>query len=279
MKLSVNTDFMGTKADVSEPLKLISEAGFKYIHWCHHWSGDFQYSYYEIKKIKRLLQEYGLQLYDLHASHGSEKYWCSRDETARLAGQELLLNRIQMTHELGGRAIVLHPNTDPLSDITKKRAEQGVRTLTALEPYCRELGIRIALENLFDNNGDAAFYDLNRYLSQFPADYIGFCWDCGHSNMVTNGIGRVKPLTQRLVILHLSDNNGKKDQHLPMGDGNVGWNQVADIIAASPYDGALTQELNLPQGSMPHEFLLDIMQRGNTFASKIEALRGQSIDN
>lgn len=273
MDVSINSDFINSTGDVEEPLRLISEAGFKYIHWCHHWFDDYLYSNLEVLKIKKLLREYGLQLYDLHSSQGIKKYWCSTDESKRLAGEELLLNRIRMTHDLGGRAIVLHTNTEPLSEKTKKRAEQGVKTLLSLEPHCRELGIRIGVENLFDNLGESSLYDLNHYFSNFSSDFIGFCWDTGHSNMIEKGIDRIEALTRRLAILHVNGNRGEKDEHLPIGYGNLDWDRVAKIIASSSYDGVLTQEVVKPQGVSAEKFLKDVYDRGVDFALKIESMR------
>lgn len=273
MELSINTDFMGSTNDVSESIKLIGEAGFQYIHWCHHWNDDYIYSNHEILEIGKLLKNTGLQLFDLHSSHGKKMDWCSTNEQTRLEGEKLLLNRIYLTHSLGGRAVVLHTNINPINDETRKRTEQGAKTLLSLETECRKLGIRIGLENLNENTGEPSLYDLNYYFSRFPSDYIGLCWDTGHSNLIQDGIDKIKPFIQRLLILHMNGNYGKKDEHLPIGEGTVDWTRVVRIIAASPYDGVLTQEVNIKEESTPKEFLRDVYKRGIDFAARIENLR------
>lgn len=273
MELSINTDFMGEQEDISEPLKLICEAGFKYIHWCHHWNDDHIYSSSEITRIRKLLEEYGLSLFDLHSSHGKNMDWCSMDEENRSAGERLLLNRIQMTQALGGRAITLHTNIAPLTKETGKRTEQGLKTLDSLEPVCRRLGIRIGLENLNENSGETSLYELNRYISVFPPDYIGFCWDTGHSNLIEHGIERIRPFIERLLILHLNGNNGEKDDHLPIGEGTVDWDHVMEILAASPYDGTLTQEVAVRRGISPKDFLQKAYTQGKAFAKKLTTLQ------
>lgn len=273
MKLSVNTDFSAWFGDVDEPLRQISESGFSYVHWCHHWKDDFLYSYYEVQKIGRLLRQYGLRLFDLHASRGEEKCWCSPDETARLAGEELLLNRIWMTHDLGGRAIILHTINDPLSDMTKTIVEQGIKTLERLEPLCRELGIRIAIENLFDNGGEPSFFYLEKYLSRFADDFVVFCWDTGHANLVKNGIDKIAPFVKRLYALHVQGNHGVHDEHLPAGCGTLDWGRVTRIVADSSYDGPLTQEVKKPSEADSLKFLKDVYTKGALFADEIERLR------
>ncbi|MDC7126124.1 MAG: sugar phosphate isomerase/epimerase [Spirochaetales bacterium] len=275
MELSINTDFIKATGDVEPPLRLIHEAGFENIHWCHHWLGDYIYSNSEIKKIKKLLKTYQLSLFDLHAPHGIIRDWCSGSEFLRKSGESLLLNRIEMTHELGGRAIVLHTNIARLSGRTKRRNLRGIKTLENLEQRCQKLGIKIALENHFKNNGESSFYDLETIFSHFSSDYIGLCWDSGHSNIVTGGIDKIQNFTDRLYVLHLNGNNSMRDEHLPIGRGSVDWDKVARIIAESPYDGVLTQEVSMDANVSPLEYLGDVRDQGSLFAEKVERLRAQ----
>ena len=77
MQLSVTTDYFTATGNPGPYLERIARAGFTHIHWCHQWNTDFIYSRFEIAQIKEWLREYGLQLLDLHASHGQEKAWAS----------------------------------------------------------------------------------------------------------------------------------------------------------------------------------------------------------
>ncbi len=274
MELSVNTDFMKSVGNVRKPLSLISEAGFSYIHWCHHWFDDYMYSDREVRKIQGLLDEYNLKLFDLHASMGIRKRYNGAKEKVREKGENLLRNRIKMTHALGGRAVVLHTNTGVLSPRTKERTEHGIKTLKNLEPMCKDLGVRIAVENLFDNGGDSSFYDIQKFFETFESSYVGLCWDTGHSNIVSQGVDRVAPFVQeRLLVLHLNGNMAQKDDHMPIGDGTQDWDTIAEMVAKSPYDGVLTQEVVKTKGMDPADFLSKVYQRGEAFAKQIEQLR------
>ena len=76
--LSITTDYANIdKGNPSPYLRRIADAGFTHIHWCHHWNTDIVYSCPEIEQISRWLDEYGLELLDLHASVGPEKNWFS----------------------------------------------------------------------------------------------------------------------------------------------------------------------------------------------------------
>ena len=46
--------------------------------------------------------------------------------------------------------------------------------------------------------------------------------------------------------MHLSDNKGKVDDHLPLGAGLIDWADAARALKASGYDGTVTLEVFSP---------------------------------
>ena len=111
--LSITTDYATSIGDPSPYLRRIADAGFTHLHWCHQWNTDFLYSEWEVDQIECWLNDFGLQLLDLHASVGPEKNWYSGKEYERLSGVELVKNRIDMTSRLGGGVIIMHIPKDP----------------------------------------------------------------------------------------------------------------------------------------------------------------------
>jgi len=226
--LSVSTDYAASTDDPSPFLRKIADAGFTHVHWCHHWCTDFIYSPAEIEQIGKWLSEYGLELLDLHGNTGPEKNWTAVEEYRRLAGVDLVKNRIEMTAELGGDAVVMHgaddANYEPLR-----------RSLDALEVFATERSVRIALEN-----GD--FKALTRYLSEYDPAYVGICYDCGHAN-IGNAAADVVPLKDRIAVVHLHDNDGTADQHMIPFTGTVDWQQLAETLAQSSYRKCVNLEL------------------------------------
>ena len=83
--LSITTDYVHDTGSPEPYLRAIGEAGFTHVHWCHHWNTDFLYSTHEIDQISQWLDTYGLQVLDIHASHGREKAWASPLAYQRLA--------------------------------------------------------------------------------------------------------------------------------------------------------------------------------------------------
>jgi len=258
--LSLTSDYVTDHGDPEPYLRAMAEAGFTHVHWCHQWRSDFLYADSEIEQIGRWLAQYDLKLSDTHGSEGVEKFWYAPQEYARLAGIELVKNRIDFTARLGGDAVVMHvypPTVRPdLAIFNDFLFDQIRRSLDDLEVYARTRGVQIALENLIDFAAtEAGITDtvhaddnaalLARLLAAYDPAFLGFCFDSGHAILGQNRIERYAPLFARLSVLHLHDNDGLRDLHLPVYDGVADWERIAALIAASPYAKPISFELSI----------------------------------
>jgi sugar phosphate isomerase/epimerase len=268
--LSITTDYV-KDAGCPEPyLKRIAEAGFSHIHWCHHWRTDFIYSDCEIEQIAKWLYEYGLKVNDLHASAGVEKGWVSAMEYERLAGVELVKNRISMTARLSSDVIVMHVPSEP-EDAGERNVfwTQLLKSLDAIEPYARDHGVRIAIENLYPDN----FGTIGKIFSKYSPDYIGLCYDSGHGNLGTcsDGLDHLERLKDRLISMHLSDNDGTGDQHNLLFSGTVEWARLARIIAESSYAKCVNMEITMRHSGIEGErvFLEKAFETGMVFSRMV----------
>jgi len=239
--LSLASDYAADRGCPEPALRAIARAGFTHVHWCHHWCTDFLYSRVEIEQIARWLREFGLTVIDLHGSAGGEKSWGSAREYERLAGIELVANRLEMTRRLGGDAVVMHLPREP-EDAAERTAywDRMRRTLDALAPTAASCGVRIALENLAPANHAT----IARVLELYPPDYVGICYDSGHGNITGEGIDWLEAHADRLVAVHLHDNDGTGDQHRLPGMGSVDWPRLMRIIASSSYKKPLNMEVS-----------------------------------
>jgi len=269
---SIATDFSASRDNPEPHLKKIAEAGFSYVHWCHQWCTDYIYTKVEIDAIKGWLKEYGLKLLDLHGSVGPQKNWGSCLEWQRLAGVELVENRIRMTAELGGDAVIMHfprrktaegkDNTDSWNAFRK-----SMKTLSAV---CTETGIRIAIENHFGEFQD--FLDL---LDEFDSDILGICYDSGHGNMSRDEIPLLAQIKDRLIAIHLHDNNGIDDQHKIPFTGTLKWEKLAPVIAASSYDKPINLEVSNSQKEEDSIFLKHAYNAAEKFDAMIKQVSTQ----
>ena len=133
----------------------------------------------EIDYFKKIISDTGLICSDIHGSPGKERCWYSSDEYSRIAGRELIKNRIKTAYELGADSVVLHPFEEGSKELLDIKRQQGVKTFKELKDYSESLGIKIALENLYTSENN--FETIEYFFNSFGPEYIGFCWDTGHS--------------------------------------------------------------------------------------------------
>lgn len=88
-------------------------------------------------------------------------------------------------------------------------------------------------------------------LDQVPL--LRFHLDSGHAKL-ERGYDRweeyLNRLGSKLLHVHLSENDGTADQHLPLGavpDGSTDWPKHIEKLKASGYDGTITLEVFAPQ--------------------------------
>lgn len=268
--LSITTDYVKDSGDPEPYLRRIADAGFSHVHWCHHWNTDFIYSQSEIDRIAAWCSDYHLHVLDVHASHGQEKDWGAKQEYARLAGVELVKNRINMAADLESDVIVLHlPAMAPSDSQNTETWLTPVRkSLDELAPFAGERGVKIAIENMPNDD----FERIDRVFSLYGPEFVGLCYDSGHGNIGEGrGLERLEDVKHRLISVHIHDNDGSGDQHKLIFSGTVDWKRLARIMAESSYSKCVSMEVNTRNSGIPdeREFLEKAFQTGESFSRMI----------
>jgi len=139
---------------------------------------------------------------------------------------EATRRRVRDTLGLCGRLrpehLVLHLRCPPYF-CRPDRMEPWVRAAQAFwEPWLERfagLGVTVAFENVEESDPAPAAALLDA-LRGYPC---GFCLDVGHAHAFTalEPRGWVERLGARIVHLHVHDNLGDDDRHLPPGQGNI----------------------------------------------------------
>jgi len=102
----------------------------------------------------------------------------------------------------------------------------SMETFRALLPRTEELACPLCIENVYETEPTM----LRRLLDGVDSPFFRFCFDTGHFNVFSEApMGSwIEAMTPYLGQLHIHDNQGIKDQHLPPGDGKFPF---ADLFA------------------------------------------------
>ncbi|MFZ0004967.1 MAG: sugar phosphate isomerase/epimerase family protein [Methanoregula sp.] len=162
-------------------------------------------------------------------------------EGVRKASVEVMTNCFTRAAEIGA-AVVLHPGYFAWAQEREQANRQFEKSLTELNRAAHDLSVAFSFENM----GDMNFFNLRT-----PEDLAiirdqPFTLDIGHANL-----NRCLPafLERHFVHLHIHDNDGKRDTHSPVGDGNIVFLPVMDamrrehataVIEVKQFDGAVS---------------------------------------
>ena len=176
-----------------------------------------------------------------------------------------------MAARLSSDVIIMHTSCEP-EDAENKNVfwTQLLKSLDAIEPYASEHGVRIAVENLTNN-----FETIEKVLSEYSPDYVGLCYDSGHGNLSGDGLAHLERLKDRLISIHLNDNDGTKDQHNLLFSGTVDWARLAQIVAESSYTKCVSMEITMHDSGIEDErvFLEKAFEIGTDFARMVDEYR------
>jgi sugar phosphate isomerase/epimerase len=154
---------------------------------------------------------------------------------ARRTSVDRTLRGLDYAHRVGAHCGVLHSG---LHYLPHPQAEQLVTQ--ALEASLGELALSsvpIALENLVLTDHD--FVRGPRHLHDITTRHgMQNCLDFGHAHVegLRDGCDRLAEyrllLGERVIHLHVHDNDGSGDAHLPVGEGTIDYAAHADFLAA-----------------------------------------------
>ncbi len=166
----------------------------------------------------------------------------------REASLQEIICSMEVAKELGVKKATLHP---PYHQGLSKFAPElfkaaCIESLSKIAQKAYDLDLKICVENLFSGNYSVTDVDLFHDLFQeFPL--FGLTLDIGHANIGQGGlrptIAFIEQFKERLCHVHVSDNFGKQDNHLPIGAGTINFQEITKALISSKYDDTVTLEI------------------------------------
>lgn len=144
---------------------------------------------------------------------------------------------------LGARLVVFHPGYDPWKYGGQDHLwlEQSREFWPPLLDQARAAGITVALENIFEVH-PGTIADL---LEAIDRPEFGHCLDIGHWHLFARDtpLGEwLERLGPRIVHVHLHDNRGRADDHLPIGEGRIDFTDLFTRLRVLPQPFSMTLE-------------------------------------
>lgn len=139
----------------------------------------------------------------------------------------------------GARLVNVHPDPGTRLAGWEQTTAWNVAAFNHLATTAATHGIQLMIENLPESYHTLEM--LRPLLSAHPT--IGFHLDIAHAHVRGNRTANIlSEFGDRLVHVHLSDNNGRSDDHLPRA-GRLDWKRLIRMLKRSGYDSTITLEV------------------------------------
>ena len=248
---------------IERGIELIAKAGFESLDYSLWDPGDQgiltepdEVIAERFTKIRKKADECGVYFQQIHAPSPS---WCGdpeRDEKL-LAGT---IKSIMAAGILGAKYAVVHPPVIRENKYGSHTAENRVINMEyypKLLPAMRKWNVKTAIENMFNWDSDkgrncptccsgtAELIDHVDTLNEVAGEEMFVvCLDTGHCNLSGDAPlpDMVRALGSRLKTLHIHDNYGIHDEHMPPGFGNIDWDAFMEALRDINYTGDFVYE-------------------------------------
>jgi len=208
-----------------EKADLIKEAGF---------DGVFLFYVDRIDEVVKIVRDRDLEIETIHLPFiNCNHLWLDTDEGREYV--ELTKKGILAASRNKIKTVVFHissKNNPPAYN------ELGLARLREILDLCEKLDVNFALENL------RRLDYLDYIYANLKSDKLKFCFDSGHANAFTQNLltFEYEKYQDKLVCVHLHDNDGVNDLHLIPFTGNIDFEFLGKKFKEINYQGPLTSE-------------------------------------
>ncbi|MCX6814580.1 MAG: sugar phosphate isomerase/epimerase [Candidatus Aenigmarchaeota archaeon] len=163
--------------------------------------------------------------------------WVEEGKRIIMTSKELEINLINFhTHSIG-----------LFMDIPSARKEvldNYVKSMKELVDYGKSLGVKVMLENAAERREICDLADVKHIIDRVRG--LGFHLDVGHAYIqggMKGVMDYIRVLSPKLWHVHMHDNHGYEDEHLPIGSGKIQFGKIVSALKKIGYDKTITPEV------------------------------------
>ena len=273
MLISAQNECMRNRYGDRKAFEMMKEAGFTGVDFTTDLMDDFDEvvmapgAVSKAESIRKIAADVGIPIVGAHAPFEFRSNMAMNESEPKF---RRLVRAIEFAGALGAPLIVVHAlrlqPEDWLEDLRedqKRTKDLNLRWYGILQPYAKNAGIKLAVENLCGLSsgpeptvrllGDARSY--TEILDELDPRYFTGCFDVGHANLTTGDPASfIREAGKHIHFLHLHDNDGRRDSHLMPAfraleaptrskSYTVPWKEVAEALRDIHYDGPFNFEI------------------------------------
>lgn len=248
------------KTDILQALPIVRDGGFNMIEVCSFPDHLDYHDPVHVSEAAALMKQLGIEANSFHAPFANHIDISSLDPAQRASSVREVFAASDAAHSLGARYLVLHPGPEkegrPRPEEWYHRMVCATASLNEVARHCRDLGVVLLLENMLPHLMFGHTSDMLYLLGAIRETNVGTCLDTGHAFLSGDLRTVVHKLSGHLRMLHVNDNLGDRDGHLPPGEGAIDWISLIRQLRQWRFQGPLILELagsgEAPERIMEH---------------------------
>lgn len=268
MKTSTQTDFFSRVFGYERAVELLARVGYDAIDLSMFHGEDEKIILHEkayaakAKKLKSIAADCGIEFNQAHAPFPSHR---PENEKYNKTVYTEIIKSMEIAALTGAKNIIVHPATLENEKATK---EFNMEFFKSLEPYCKDFGIKIALENMWVFDIEICHIvpaacgtgkEFAEFVDELGTEHFTACLDVGHVGLSGESMEEtVRALGHnRLTCLHVHDNDHNSDMHTIPFSQKINWPQFMDLLREINYSGDITLEADNFLNKMPEELIMN----------------------
>ena len=233
MKIGAST-LAGIEYDLETTLEFIEGLGLDCAELVHQYPSE--------NIDENLLESFNLK-YSIHAPFMDVNI-AALQEKSRTNSIEQIKESIDLANKIDAEAVVVHPGVTsflPNKYFRKEVIDCANESMIEIGEYGADLGVLTTFENMPAFN--TMIYNNMVELNEFLAGHDLFMTlDIGHANHA--GYAPDEMIFDSIKHVHMHDNFGDDDAHLPFGEGSIDLKHIVNTLEKKNYDGIYIIEVN-----------------------------------
>lgn len=242
--------FLSSLAGVLKSLKRFIvravDLGFNNIEIVDEWNHRLNSK--KVRELNELKKTYSLN-YVVHAPFDGINI-STPQNALRTVALKLIEKSMRCAYEIDAKLVVVHSGFISPLDIIKPKVSWNLflDSLKRLNKLAKDLDVYVGVENMPSDVSAMirSYKDAILFIEEIYAlEMLGLTLDVGHTNTINTYEARnyLLRVGDRILHLHLHDNDGKKDGHLAVGSGTVNWALILPLVKGLRLIGGLTIEV------------------------------------
>jgi len=237
LKKALQLGMLPNKLSDADKFKLARDCGFEGIE------GGPMADLDAAKKLGELAREAGTPIHSI-VYGGWDAPFSDPDPAVIEKGIKGMETALRSAKALGAETVLLVPVVVNDKATTAEAWERSHQHIPKLLPLAEEMGVIIAIEEVWNNFLLDSAAEFARYVDEFKSPWVKAYFDVGNVLAYGQPEEWIRTLDKRIVKIHLKDFKKEGRKWVNLRDGDVNWPEVRKALAEVGYSGFMTTELS-----------------------------------